>query len=417
MTSRREQNEPKPEKSREHRGRHARSGLDVEDAEARLQDLERPREITEEMLRIREEQMRSVADSLPALIAYVDSDLRYRFNNKSYERMFGRPVEDFVGLRLDEVLGDQFDAVRPAVDKVLSGSYASVRLPLLNTKSGDRVVEARYVPDIGPNGTVRGFYALVIDVTEADREQEHMLELHHEMMHASQVETAGEFAAALAHELNQPLMSILGNSQAALHFLESGNADTVETIEILRDIVADCRRASDIVEGVRGLLRKELPAARPVDVGVSIENILPLIRSDARIRKVSLNVDVSDELEPVRIAPTRLQQVILNLVANAFDAMESIRESERVVTLLVAATEEGVAFTVRDSGPGIAEETMDKIFEPFVTTKSTGLGIGLSMCRQIVESYGGNLLAQNLDYGGAEFRFTLPTGASKDEQR
>jgi signal transduction histidine kinase len=234
--------------------------------------------------------------------------------------------------------------------------------------------------------------------------------LRQEMAHIGRVSAMGELTASLAHELNQPLTAILNNAQVAQRFLAAEVVDVAEMREILNDIVADDKRAADVIRRLRLLLKKGDLEYVSLDLNEVVTEVARLVASDAAIRNVPMRVEEAAGLPRVRGDRVQLQQVVLNLVLNGLDAMREPGTSDRkslvIRTFKDSAAVVGVA--VQDTGPGIAEKSVDHIFDALYTTKADGIGMGLAIARTIVEAHGGRLTAQNNDDGGATFQFTLP---------
>jgi two-component system sensor kinase FixL len=226
----------------------------------------------------------------------------------------------------------------------------------------------------------------------------------------------GELAASLAHELNQPLTAILANAQAALRFM-SGKPERLEDVrEILQDIVKDNSRAGEVIRRMRALVKKGELEFASLDFSQLIREVVLLVHSDAILLNINLVMSLSNDLPAVHGDKVQLQQVVLNLLLNAFDAMKDCPPAEREVQLRVKS--DGVGFieaAVRDCGTGLSSDTMDKIFQPFYSTKRDGLGMGLSICRSIIGAHGGRLWAENNSYHGATFHFTVPVEKCKEK--
>jgi two-component system sensor kinase FixL len=232
-----------------------------------------------------------------------------------------------------------------------------------------------------------------------------------ELAHLGRISSLGELAGSLAHELKQPLTAILFNAQAAQRFLASETANTSELRDALEDIVADSCRANEVIQKIRTLVRKGDIELCPLDVGDAVRDVALLVHSDAMARGVCTRFDISDNLAMVRGDRVQLQQVVLNLVLNAFDAVKERALAERVVETTVREEPDGgVRITVKDQGPGLTVDKMHKIFRAFFTTKPQGLGLGLSISRTIVTGHGGRLWAENNEGKGASFHVTLPPG-------
>ena len=233
--------------------------------------------------------------------------------------------------------------------------------------------------------------------------------LRQDLTHIGRVSALGELAASLAHELNQPLTAILSNAQAAQRLLAVDAANLEEVREILQDIVTDDKRAGDIIHRLSGLIKKGELEFVPLDLNEIVGEVTWLVRSDAILRNVSLSLEFADDLPKVRGDRVQLQQVVLNLVLNALDAMREPRTGDR--TLVIRTARDGAAavtVAVQDAGIGIDETVGDRMFQPLYTTKAEGLGMGLAIARTIVDAHGGTLGAANNVHGGATFQFTLP---------
>jgi signal transduction histidine kinase len=238
--------------------------------------------------------------------------------------------------------------------------------------------------------------------------------LRQDLAHIGRVSVMGELTASLAHELNQPLTAILSNAQAAQRLLAADVVNLEEVREILHDIVTDDKRAGDMIHRLRGLIKKGDLEFAPLDLNEIVGEVAWLVRSDAILRNVSLRLEFADDLPKVRGDRVQLQQVVLNLVLNGLEAMRETRAGER--TLVIRTARDGAAavrVAVQDSGAGIDEKDLDRMFEPLYTTKAEGLGMGLAIVRTIVDAHGGGLQASNNPGGGATVSFTLPTGTEE----
>jgi len=229
-----------------------------------------------------------------------------------------------------------------------------------------------------------------------------------ELSHLSRVALMGEMSASIAHELNQPLAGILSNAAAGQRFIDRGDVDQREIRELLGDIIADSRRAGDVVRGIRGMVKKEKMACRSVDLNEVVTDALRMASPDALLHSCQLETSLDPNLPAIQGDPVQLQQVLLNLAINAFDAMREIPASKRKVVIATQSSGDGtVRASVRDYGVGVSEEMQNRLFDPFFSTKTEGLGMGLAIVRSIVESHGGTITAENVDGGGTRFEFVL----------
>jgi two-component system sensor kinase FixL len=239
-----------------------------------------------------------------------------------------------------------------------------------------------------------------------------------ELAHVARISIMGELAASLAHELNQPLTAILSNAQAALRFMTSKRGNLEEVREILQDIVKDNSRAGEVIRRMRALVKKEALESATLDLASLIRDVVALLHSDAILQNVQIALELDDSLPPVWGDRVQLQQVVLNIMLNAFDAMRECPADERKVKLCAEPHGAGlIKVAVSDCGTGLTSDQLDRIFQPFFTTKRDGLGMGLSITRSIIEAHGGRLWAENNADHGATFSFTLPVthGAEQKE--
>jgi signal transduction histidine kinase len=227
--------------------------------------------------------------------------------------------------------------------------------------------------------------------------------------HVARVATVGGLAASLAHELNQPLTAIRSNAQTAQRYLAAWPVRTEEMLNVLLDIVADVTRAGEIIDRMRGLLKNGPPSVSAVDLNEVVRSVTKLLASDAVIRQVQVTSVFEPTLPAIRGDRVQIQQVVLNLLLNALEAMDRGSHSQRRIMVTTHVTDTAqAALTVRDTGPGLGP-TPDRWFEPFHSTKEGGLGVGLSITRMIVEAHGGWVKGENNDIGGATFQVRLPT--------
>jgi signal transduction histidine kinase len=275
-----------------------------------------------------------------------------------------------------------------------------------------RWIAARGMFVRGPNGRVLRRMGTMIDVTARKAAEAELQRNRDELAHMTRVSTLGELAASLAHELNQPLTGILSNAQAAQRFLALNPADLDEVKEILKDIVHDDNRASEVIQKLRALYKKETLTFAPLDLPGVVNDVVQLMHSDAVLHNVRIALETDAALPPARGDRVQLQQVVLNLLRNAIDAMKDCPIDDR--TVWIYAQHQDTAFqrvAVRDRGAGLTAESLDKIFQPFYTTKRDGLGMGLSISRSIIDAHGGRLWAENNPDRGMTFYFTVPVEA------
>jgi PAS domain S-box-containing protein len=271
-------------------------------------------------------------------------------------------------------------------------------------------------PVLSTSGHLVEFVGTVIDVTERRRAEQERARLHRleaDLAHINRVSTLGEMSASLAHEITQPIAAARNNARAALNYLDQQPPDLGEVGEALGCVVGDADRAGLIVDRIRDHIKKAPPRKHRFDLNEAIREVILLARSAIAENGVSVQTHLTDGLAPVEGDRVQLQQVILNLALNAAEAMSTVDQGAR--ELLISSEQSqtnGVRVTVRDTGPGIDPEHIERVFEAFYTTKSSGVGMGLSICRSIIEAHGGRLWADANEPRGAVFQFTLHAQSS-----
>jgi signal transduction histidine kinase len=256
---------------------------------------------------------------------------------------------------------------------------------------------------------------VTIDITRRKQAELEVQQQRNELTHLSRVTTLGELSGSLAHELNQPLAAILSNAQAAQRFLARDNADLAEIQDILKDIVSEDKRAVEVIQRLRLLLKKGEVQHLQVNLNQVADEVLKIAHSDLLNQNITVNVDLDQKLPTVIGDRVQLQQVLLNLIMNACEAMSHTNAGR--CRLFVRTEQNGVdkiQVSIGDQGPGIPSENLGSIFEPFFTTKLQGMGMGLSICRTIITAHGGQLWASNNTSSGAVFHFTLPTSPGEN---
>ena len=248
---------------------------------------------------------------------------------------------------------------------------------------------------------------------ERKRAEEALLGAQAELAHVTRVATLGELAASIAHEINQPLGAIVNNASASLRWLAANNLEEARrAAELIR---ADGYRAGEIIQRIRSFAKKTPSQKDWIDINQTIREVIALARSEVQRHGVSVEMELSDDVQhaPVVFADRiQLQQVILNLMMNGVEAMSENSDGPRRLLIRTGTDASGqIVIAVRDSGPGLRPENLDRLFMPFYTTKPQGMGMGLAICRSIIEAHGGRLWATANDDRGATFQFTLPMGA------
>jgi signal transduction histidine kinase len=253
------------------------------------------------------------------------------------------------------------------------------------------------------------FAAQATIALESTRRERQYREMQSELARANRVETIGQLTASITHEVNQPLATARNNLTAALNFLDRTPPDLVEVREALASAVKDNDRASTVVGRIRALMQKAPTRTDSVNINEAVHEVLQLTHGEALKHVVSVRTQLADGLPLIQGDRVQLQQVVLNLILNAVQAMGGDADSTREMLITTRQTEPNeVRLGVRDTGPGLNAEALPRLFEPFYTTKPDGMGMGLSICRSIIEAHGGRLWASGCEPRGALFQFTIP---------
>lgn len=358
-----------------------------------------------------EERFRWLVDTVPTPAVLVDQQGRICRLNAGAEALFGYQSEQLLGHLIEDLVPARFRGghvvFRAAFGLAPMARPMGQRRDLygLSANGSEIPVEVR----LNPIRFDDNAYVLVTinDLSERKRiDREAMLQ-REQVTHLSRVSMLGELSASLAHELNQPLSAILSNAQAGQRILKKGSAEPVLMQSILADIVENDRRAGEIIRHLRSMLRKEHVEFCPLDINSVVGDALRLVRSDMLSRDISMETALPENLPQVSGDRVQLQQVLLNLLINAFDATEETR-GPKIVKVSTCLSARWIIVAVEDRGVGIRASMLDHIFTPFETTKGNGLGLGLTVCRAIVQSHRGKIWAESVIPTGARFCFQIP---------
>ena len=271
-----------------------------------------------------------------------------------------------------------------------------------------RWFDNRGVPIRDDSGRIARWYVLLTDIEDRTRALARLEQMQSDFAHMNRVSMMGELAASLSHEITQPIASARNNARAAQNFLDMQPPDLGEVREALGCVVGDADRAGDIIDRIRDHIKKAPPRKEHFDLNEAINEVIVLARSAIIKNGVSVQTRLAEGLLPVHGDRVQLQQVVLNLILNAVEAMGSVEAGARELLISTEQDRTGVLVAVRDSGPGIDPSHLERVFDAFYTTKSSGMGMGLSICRSIIDAHGGRLWAEANEPRGAIFQFTLP---------
>jgi PAS domain S-box-containing protein len=337
------------------------------------------------------------------------------FWNRGAEALYGWRREEAVG----QVSHDLMQTVFPTpLEKIMGELNSAGRWEgeLIHTRrDGTQVVVAsRWALQLDDQGKTIAVLETNNDITERKRAEEALHKAQTELAHVTRVATLGEMSASIAHEINQPLGAVVNNASACLRWLAGQTPNLEEARKSAANIVRDGHRAGEIIGRIRALAKKAPPRKDWLDINEAILEVIALARSQAQNSRVSLQTQLSKEVPLILGDRIQLQQVILNLIINAIEALSGVGDGPRELEVGSGKHEpRGVLVTVRDSGPGLDPQSLDHLFTAFYTTKPQGMGMGLAISRSIIEAHGGRLWATANEHRGATFQFTLPADAAR----
>ena len=363
-------------------------------------------------LRESEERMRMAAEAVNLGIWEWDLSKDEIWATNARRALLGWPASGKITLEhfISSLHPDDRDRVRQMIDDAIhKGQDFDSEYRLILPDGIVRWMATRGSVHLDADGKPARLLGISIDITARKQAELEAKQRRDELSHLSRIALIGEMSASIAHELNQPLAGILTNAGAGQRFIDRGKPDLQEMRELLADIGADARRASDVVRGIRGMIKKEQMSRQRINLNDIVTNVVHILGSDALLHWCELKTSLDTNLPMVEADPIQIQQVLINLVVNAFDALRDTPASKRKVEIATQQNSDGtVRVSVRDYGAGISPETRSRLFEQFFTTKAEGLGMGLAIARSIVEAHSGTIDAENAEGGGARFHFTLP---------
>ena len=366
---------------------------------------------TVDALRKSENKYRTLLENLPQKIFLKDRSSVYVSCNENFAKDFNIKAEEIAGKNDYDIAPRELAEKYREDDKRIIESGETKDFEERYIQQGqEAIVHTVKTPVKDEQGNVVGILGIFWDITGQKRMEQRDNEHRAELAHASRLSLVGEMASGLAHELNQPLCAIASYAQGSLRMMESGAWDCNELLDAMRDVAAQAERAGQIIHRIAKLVRQKEPHKSSVNIEDLIQETVSFVDSEAKLRGITIEqVEPSEEMPFVTVDSMGIEQVLLNLLQNAFEAISDMHDRKRQVTIRVSRdTNDAIEVTVSDTGKGLPMENIDIVFQPFFTTKSKGLGIGLSISRSIVEAHGGHLVAELNPAGGALFRFTLP---------
>ena len=367
-------------------------------------------------LTMSEERWRKLFESVPVGVNMVGLHRRYVAANPAFQRMTGYSEAELCSLTPVDITHEDDRAGSEAImaAQMARQPYIQHREKRYLHKDGSLIwaeVDAFLAPVAGSEPLLAG---VAVDVTERKRAEEALRDAHADLERMARLTTMGELSASIAHEINQPLAAVVTQSEAALRFLDRDEPDLDEVRDALSSIARDGMRMGDVIRGLRALARKSGPQLAKLDIDDVIKEVLTLAGAELRRHDVVLRTALAAGDQPVMGDRVQLQQVLLNLIVNGVEAMREVTERTRELTVSSTLTEpSSVLVAVQDAGAGLDPAVADRMFQPFFTTKPDALGMGLAICRSIIEGHGGRLWVSPRAPHGADVRFTVPTWAEQ----
>jgi two-component system sensor histidine kinase DctS len=355
---------------------------------------------------------KAMEDSLLTGMRARDLEGRIVYVNPAFCRMTGYSAAELVGLKppMPYWAPEEYEATLAMHQKVLAGLAPSQGVEVrLQRRNGERFDALIYeAPLIDAEGRHTGWMGSVLDVTERKRAEELARQQQEKLQFTARLVTMGEMASTLAHELNQPLSAIASYTTGCINRLEANNLPADELHNTLAKLAQQAQRAGRIIRRVHDFVRRSEPQRAPCAINAIIDEAIGLIGADARKRGVRIVQELADRLPELSADRVMIEQVLLNLMRNGMDAMQATPAAERQLVVATTAAEGGLLVSVADRGCGIAREISEHLFEPFFSTKPEGMGMGLNICRSIIEFHKGRMWVDANPQGGTIFRFTLP---------
>lgn len=335
--------------------------------------------------------------------------------NEKGRRIYGFPPDLPLtrDLLLSRVHPEDAAEVKEIFDRIClaPGAFASEHR-LLSPHGKVRYVIVRGQCLHDENGELQEIVGVTIDVSAQKKSELQLQVQREELAHLNRVALMGEMTASVAHEINQPLTALMTNAAAGLRFLERGELDPAWVRELFQDMIADTSRAREIIRGIRTMARKEISVRSVLNLNALIADTLRLVSKDIAMREAVVRTEFEENLPPVEATPVQIQQVLLNLIMNALDALEfQVRPSRRLIISTRSTGGNTAEVSVRDFGAGLPRDGAEKVFDHFFSTKEGGMGMGLTIVRSIIEIHGGTIRAEDAQGGGAIFSFQLPVVA------
>jgi PAS domain S-box-containing protein len=362
---------------------------------------------TEHALRMREHELLGIIETIPSMLWSVSPTGETTHLSQRVLEYCGAPLEELVNRGWQNFIHpDDREGTMKARARAFSCGESYSAIHRIRRADGEyRWHHSMGEPLRDPNGKIIQWYGLAIDIDERRRAEDHLRDTRTKLAKASRLATVAELAGSIAHELNQPLMSILASAQAARRWLNTAPPNVAEVNSSIKRIIRDARAADETMQHIRALFKQESFDKKDVNIPDILREVVRIVQEDPKKRGVPIEYHFEESLPVVHVDQIQIQQVFINLIVNAIEALEG-QQGDSLVVLRAAADSNEMLIQVVDNGPGVVDP--DRIFDAFMTTKEEGMGIGLAVSRSIVEAHGGRLWAENNKIGGATFNLALP---------
>ena len=370
----------------------------------------------ESALRMREHQLLHIIDTVPSMLWAASPTGEVTHISRRLREYSGRPLESFFNLGWEKFLHpDDFEETAKAFFRSMQTGESFSSIHRLRRADGEyRWHHAMGEPLRDPEGKIIQWYGLSIDIDERKKAEDHLRETRAKLNEASRIAMVAELSASIAHELNQPLMSVLGNAQAGKRWLVAAPPNLEEVSASLDRIVRDAKAADQTMQNIRALFKRESFERKEASLPEVMSEAVRLVQEDRNKRGVPVQCIFEENLPRVFVDPILIQEVFINLITNSIEALANVRREPQLTIKVAARDDKELAIEVIDNGPGLDDP--EKIFDAFVTTKEKGMGIGLAVSRSIMEAHDGRLWAENNADFGAKFTVTIPVPKSADSR-
>jgi PAS domain S-box-containing protein len=368
---------------------------------------------TESALQEREHELLGIIETIPSMLWSVSPTGETTYLSQRVLEYCGAPLEELINRGWERFIHpDDREETKKAFDRAISSGESYSAIHRLRRADGEyRWHHSMGEPLRDPQGKIIQWYGLATDIDERKRAEDHLRDMRIKLTRASRIATLAELSASIAHELNQPLMSVLANAQAGKRWLAANPPNLLETNASIERIIRDARAAGEVMQHIRGLFKQESFEKKQVSIRDVLGEAVRFLHGDPRKHDATIDWQLEENLPTVSVDLTQIQQVFINLISNAMEALEGSQLPPHIIVRASATDQNQMLIQVIDNGPGVADQ--ERIFDAFVTTKNNGMGIGLAVSRSIVEAHGGRLWAENNPFGGATFSVVLPLSSGQ----